>query len=73
MKTEVIIEHWFGEEAERSDRSGGQCGHGDDKAEEEGDDNDDDGGDEGLFCPMLELSGTILSSVRVDGVTDLSD
>ncbi|RYR39031.1 hypothetical protein Ahy_A09g044425 [Arachis hypogaea] len=30
-------------------------------------------GDEGLFCPMLKLSGTILSSVRVDIVKDLSD
>ncbi|KAL4393831.1 hypothetical protein AHAS_Ahas02G0091300 [Arachis hypogaea] len=35
MKTEAIIEHWFGEEAEESDQSGGQCGHEDDKAEEE--------------------------------------
>ncbi|QHO35853.1 uncharacterized protein DS421_9g278880 [Arachis hypogaea] len=26
MKTEAITEHWFGEEAEGSDRSGGQCG-----------------------------------------------
>ncbi|KAL4275536.1 hypothetical protein AHAS_Ahas20G0117000 [Arachis hypogaea] len=25
------------------------------------------------FCPLLELSGTILSSVRVDGAKDLSD
>ncbi|KAL4381808.1 hypothetical protein AHAS_Ahas04G0170500 [Arachis hypogaea] len=30
-----------GEEAERSDRSGGQCGHRDVRAEEEGDGNDD--------------------------------
>ncbi|RYR39990.1 hypothetical protein Ahy_A09g045637 [Arachis hypogaea] len=36
METEAITEHWFGEEAEGSDRSGGQCGHGDDRAEEEG-------------------------------------
>ncbi|KAL4328673.1 hypothetical protein AHAS_Ahas13G0223600 [Arachis hypogaea] len=43
MKTEAITEHWFGEEAEGSDRSGGQCGHGDDRAEEEGDGNDGDG------------------------------
>ncbi|KAL4350346.1 hypothetical protein AHAS_Ahas10G0132800 [Arachis hypogaea] len=26
MKTKAITEHWFGEEAEGSDRSGGQCG-----------------------------------------------
>ncbi|KAL4356795.1 hypothetical protein AHAS_Ahas09G0122400 [Arachis hypogaea] len=26
METEIITEHWFGEEAEGSDRSGGQCG-----------------------------------------------
>ena len=43
METEAITEHWFGEEAEGSDRSGGQCGHGDDRAEEEEDGNDDDG------------------------------
>ncbi|KAL4375159.1 hypothetical protein AHAS_Ahas05G0253900 [Arachis hypogaea] len=43
METKAIIEHWFGEEAEGSDQSGGQCGHGDDRAEEEGDCNDDDG------------------------------
>ncbi|KAL4356112.1 hypothetical protein AHAS_Ahas09G0054100 [Arachis hypogaea] len=30
-------------------------------------------GDQGPFCSLLELSGTILSSVRVDGVKDLSD
>ncbi|QHO54758.1 uncharacterized protein DS421_2g59580 [Arachis hypogaea] len=43
MKIEVITEHWLGEEVERSNRSGGQCGHGDDRAEEEGDGNDNDG------------------------------
>ncbi|KAL4314702.1 hypothetical protein AHAS_Ahas15G0111500 [Arachis hypogaea] len=42
METKAITEHWFGEEAEGSDQSGGQCGHGDDREEEEGDDNDDD-------------------------------
>ncbi|KAL4373311.1 hypothetical protein AHAS_Ahas05G0069100 [Arachis hypogaea] len=42
MKTEVITEHWFGEEVKGSDWSGGQCGHGDVRAEEEGDGNDDD-------------------------------
>ncbi|QHN88243.1 uncharacterized protein DS421_16g561920 [Arachis hypogaea] len=41
MKTEAIIEHWFGEEAEVSDQSGGQCGHGDDIAEEEGNGDDE--------------------------------
>ncbi|KAL4357709.1 hypothetical protein AHAS_Ahas09G0213800 [Arachis hypogaea] len=40
MKTEAITEYRFGEEAERSDRSGGQCGHRDVRAEEEGDGND---------------------------------
>lgn len=25
------------------------------------------------FCPLLELLGTILSSIRVDGANDLSD
>ncbi|RYR54079.1 hypothetical protein Ahy_A06g029343 [Arachis hypogaea] len=43
MKTKAIPKYWFGEEAEGSDRSGGQCGHGDDREEEEGDDNDNDG------------------------------
>ncbi|KAL4294557.1 hypothetical protein AHAS_Ahas18G0240000 [Arachis hypogaea] len=38
MKTEAITEYWFGEEAEESDRRGGQCGHGDDRTEKEGDD-----------------------------------
>ncbi|QHO26754.1 uncharacterized protein DS421_7g202250 [Arachis hypogaea] len=42
MENEAITEHWFGEEAKGSDRSGRQCGHGDDRAEEEGDDNDDE-------------------------------
>ncbi|KAL4307904.1 uncharacterized protein DS421_16g561910 [Arachis hypogaea] len=43
MKTEAIIEHWFGKEAEVSDQSSGQCSHGDDIAEEEGDgDNEND-------------------------------
>lgn len=41
IETEAITEHWFGEEAKGSDRNGGQCGHGDDRAEEEGDGNDD--------------------------------
>ncbi|RYR43722.1 hypothetical protein Ahy_A08g040119 [Arachis hypogaea] len=31
------------EEAEGSNRSGGQCSHGDDRTEEKGDGNDDDG------------------------------
>ncbi|QHO24355.1 uncharacterized protein DS421_12g371520 [Arachis hypogaea] len=43
METEAITEHWFREEVEGSDQSGGQCGHEDDRAEEEGDGNDDDG------------------------------
>ncbi|KAL4305422.1 hypothetical protein AHAS_Ahas16G0076700 [Arachis hypogaea] len=43
METEAITEHWFKEEVEGSDQSGGQCDHGDDRAEEEGDGNDDDG------------------------------
>ncbi|KAL4370569.1 hypothetical protein AHAS_Ahas06G0078900 [Arachis hypogaea] len=43
MKTKAITEHWFGEEAERSNQSYGQCGHGDDRAEEEGDGDNDDG------------------------------
>ncbi|KAL4277038.1 hypothetical protein AHAS_Ahas20G0267200 [Arachis hypogaea] len=43
MKTEVITEYWFGEEAEGSNQSSGQCGHGDDRVEEEGDGSDDDG------------------------------
>ncbi|KAL4364963.1 hypothetical protein AHAS_Ahas07G0058600 [Arachis hypogaea] len=43
MKIEAITEPWFREKAEGSDRSGGQCGHGDSKAEEEGDGDDDDG------------------------------
>ncbi|KAL4343335.1 hypothetical protein AHAS_Ahas11G0068100 [Arachis hypogaea] len=30
-------------------------------------------GDQGPFCPLLELSGTILSSVRVDGIKDLNE
>ncbi|KAL4369973.1 hypothetical protein AHAS_Ahas06G0019300 [Arachis hypogaea] len=42
IKTEVITEHWFGEKAEGSNRSGGQCGHGDDRTEEEGDGDDED-------------------------------
>ena len=41
IETKAITEHWFGEEAERNDWSGGQCGHGDVRAEEEGYDNDD--------------------------------
>ncbi|QHO08612.1 uncharacterized protein DS421_14g474170 [Arachis hypogaea] len=43
MKTKAITEHWFEEEAEGSDQSGGQYGHGDDRTEEEGDGDDDDG------------------------------
>ncbi|KAL4370858.1 hypothetical protein AHAS_Ahas06G0107800 [Arachis hypogaea] len=43
MKTKATTEHWFGEEAEGSDRSGGQCGHGDNSAEEEGDGKNHDG------------------------------
>ncbi|KAL4355685.1 hypothetical protein AHAS_Ahas09G0011400 [Arachis hypogaea] len=42
METEAITEYWFGEEAKGSDWSGGQCGHGDVRVEEEGDGNDDD-------------------------------
>ncbi|KAL4391267.1 hypothetical protein AHAS_Ahas03G0228000 [Arachis hypogaea] len=43
MKTEAIIEYWFGEEAKGSDWSSGQYGHGDDRTKEEGDGDDDDG------------------------------
>ncbi|KAL4396478.1 hypothetical protein AHAS_Ahas01G0095900 [Arachis hypogaea] len=42
METKVIIEYLFGEEVEENDWSDGQCGVGDDRAEEEGD-HDDDG------------------------------
>ncbi|KAL4374617.1 hypothetical protein AHAS_Ahas05G0199700 [Arachis hypogaea] len=42
MKTETITEHWFGEEAEGSDRSGEQCGYGDVRVEEEADGNNND-------------------------------
>ncbi|KAL4390167.1 hypothetical protein AHAS_Ahas03G0118000 [Arachis hypogaea] len=41
MKTEVIIEHRFREEVKGSDQNGRQCGHKDDRAEEEGDDDGD--------------------------------
>ncbi|RYQ83007.1 hypothetical protein Ahy_B10g101618 [Arachis hypogaea] len=27
----------------------------------------------GTFCPLLELLGTILSSIRVDGIKNLND
>ncbi|KAL4316611.1 hypothetical protein AHAS_Ahas15G0302400 [Arachis hypogaea] len=43
MEIEAITEHWLGEEVEGSDQNNGQCGHGDDRAEEEGDGNDNDG------------------------------
>ncbi|KAL4371267.1 hypothetical protein AHAS_Ahas06G0148700 [Arachis hypogaea] len=42
IETEAITEHWFREEAEGNDRSGGQCGHEDVRAEEERDGNDGD-------------------------------
>ncbi|KAL4374096.1 hypothetical protein AHAS_Ahas05G0147600 [Arachis hypogaea] len=41
METEAITEHWFGEEYKGSDQSGGECGHGDVRVEEEEDGNDD--------------------------------
>ncbi|KAL4305679.1 hypothetical protein AHAS_Ahas16G0102400 [Arachis hypogaea] len=44
MEIEAITEHWFEEEAEGSDWSGGQCSHGDDRIEKEGDGDDDDDG-----------------------------
>ncbi|KAL4330966.1 hypothetical protein AHAS_Ahas13G0452900 [Arachis hypogaea] len=41
MKTKAITGHWFREEVEGSDQSGGQCGYGDNRAEEEKDGDDD--------------------------------
>ncbi|RYR47412.1 hypothetical protein Ahy_A07g033339 [Arachis hypogaea] len=41
METTTITEHWFEEEVEESAQGGGQCSHGDDRAEEEGDGDDD--------------------------------